>query len=386
MLIGAGAAAAWVALGGGRRAAAESPKAVVHETKIISRQPDYYHGWPTIARRKNGELLVVYSGGRERHVGPFGRVEMMRSHDDGKTWGWPCVILDMEIDVRDAGVMETDKRTLLVTTFTSTAYLKRLEAEIKRAEEKKKGAWTPEHIDNWRAAHERLTDEQRKQLIGAWMIRSTDDGLTWSQPYKCPVDAPHGPIQLADGRQLYAGKEIGGDGRIGVCQSTDDGQTWQWLAEIPARPGDDPAKDYHELHGVEAVDGRVIVQIRNHNKRNNNETLQTESSDGGRTWTAPHPIGAWGLPSHLLRLKDNRLLMTYGYRRKPYGNQARISADNGRAWSGPIVVSADGANGDLGYPSTVQLADGALLTVWYEQSHGGKFPAVLRQARWSLDQ
>ena len=35
--------------------------------------------------------------------------------------------------------------------------------------------------------------------------------------------------------------------------------------------------------------------------------------------------------------------------------------------------SADGEAGDLGYPSTVELADGTLLTVWYEfQKAAGK--------------
>lgn len=383
MLIGTGAAAAWAVLKTNRSGAAEPPEAEVHETRIISRQPDLYHGWPTVARRKNGELLLVYSGGRERHVCPFGRVEMMRSRDDGKTWGWPRVLLDMEIDVRDAGMIETAKGTLLATTFTSLAYADRLKQEIQNARSKSKGAWPPDHLDRWRAAHERLSDEQRNKLLGAWMIRSTDGGLTWSPPYDCPVDSPHGPIQLADGRLLYAGKEIWRGDRAGVCESADDGFSWRWLAEIPARPGDDPAKDYHELHAVETADGRIVAQIRNHNKRNENETLQTESADGGRTWSVPHEIGVWGLPSHLLRLNDGRLLMTYGHRRKPFGNQARISGDGGRTWSGPVVISGDGDNVDLGYPSTVQLADGLLLTVWYEKMP--KNPrAALRQARWSL--
>jgi hypothetical protein len=91
----------------------------------------------------------------------------------------------------------------------------------------------------------------------------------------------------------------------------------------------------------------------------------------------------WGLPSHLLRLKDGRLLMTYGYRRQPFGNQARISEDHGRTWSPPLVISSDGASGDLGYPSTVQLQNGTLLTVWYELRTGSP-RAVLRQARWAI--
>ena len=98
----------------------------------------------------------------------------------------------------------------------------------------------------------------------------------------------------------------------------------------------------------------------------------------------PHSIGVWGLPSFLLHLRDGRLLMTYGHRRPPFGNQARLSGDRGRTWSEPVVVSGDGAGGDLGYPSTVELADGSLLTVWYEAMKGSPH-AVLRQARWSLE-
>ncbi|GDY08339.1 MAG: hypothetical protein DWI21_11105 [Planctomycetota bacterium] len=37
-----------------------------------------------MARRKNGELLLMFSGRREKHICPFGRVEFMRSQDDGK--------------------------------------------------------------------------------------------------------------------------------------------------------------------------------------------------------------------------------------------------------------------------------------------------------------
>ncbi|MDE3167857.1 MAG: exo-alpha-sialidase, partial [Acidobacteriota bacterium] len=133
----------------------------------------------------------------------------------------------------------------------------------------------------------------------------------------------------------------------------------------------------------EAADGRVIVQIRNHNHANPGETLQCESRDGGRTWSTPHAIGVWGLPSHLLRLRDGRLLMTYGYRRAPFGIQARVSADHGETWSEPVTISADGASGDLGYPSTVELPDGALATAWYELP-GGSTKAVLRLARWRL--
>ena len=195
------------------------------------------------------------------------------------------------------------------------------------------------------------------------------------------MNSPHGPIQLKDGRLLYAGKRLWTDDKkIGVCESKDDGLTWQWLSDIPTRKGDKNA--YHELHAVEANDGTIIAQIRNHNEANKGWTLQTESADGGKTWSEMHPI-CFGLPSHLLKLRDGRLLMSYGHRRAPFGNQARVSADNGKTWSEAMTISADGMAGDLGYPSTVELADGSLLTVWYESMSKPKL-AVLRQAHWKL--
>jgi hypothetical protein len=215
------------------------------------------------------------------------------------------------------------------------------------------------------------------------MLRSTDGGVTWSARYPTLVNSPHGPIQLSDGRLLYPGKELWAkEQRAGVCESRDDGQTWKWLAQLPSRPGDSQAQ-YHELHGVETADGRIVVQIRNHNKANGGETLQSESTDGGSSWSVPRAIGVWGLPSFLVRLRNDKLLMTYGYRRPPFGNQARLSEDHGRTWSEPFILSGDGAGGDLGYPSTVELADGSLLTVWYETMKGSPY-AVLRQAHWRL--
>jgi sialidase-1 len=347
------------------------PIATVHDRKVISQLPAFYHGWPTLARRKNGDLLVVCSGGRESHVCPFGRVDLMRSMDGGETWTYPRIVLDGPIDDRDAGVLETAEGSILITTFTSLAYEPQLAGK------------TGEAAGRWNAAHNRVTAEQRQQALGIWMIRSTDGGVTFSGRYRVPVNSPHGPAQLSDGRLLYAGRALWTEGsKVGVCESKDDGKTWSWLADIPTRDGDKHT-DYHELHAIETMGGQLVVQIRNHNAENAGETLQCESSDGGKTWTAPHAIGVWGLPSHLLRLHDGRLLMSYGHRRKPFGNQARLSEDGGKSWSEPIMISDDGIGGDLGYPSTAEMDDGSLVTVWYERMPDSP-KAVLRQARWSL--
>lgn len=359
----------------------------VIDTKVISQQPEYYCGWPTVARRKNGEIWVTWSGGRMSHVCPFGQVRSMKSNDDGETWTWPRILLDGAIDDRDSGVLETAKGTLIATTFTSLAYAPYLE-KGKIFGSLTKDGWSTEEMEaemlqRWQAVHNRLTDEEREAELGEWLIRSEDGGRTWSQRIPTIVNSPHGPIQLSDGRLLYAGKQLWTDEKkIGVCESLDDGRTWNWLADIPSRDGDKVVKGYHELHAVEADDGTILAHIRNHNDPNRGWTLQTKSTDGGKTWSVPEPI-CYGLPSHLLKLRDGRLLMSYGHRRKPFGNQARLSKDNGKTWGAALTISDDGNGGDLGYPSTVELGDGSLLTVWYEKMKDSPL-AVLRQARWRL--
>jgi sialidase-1 len=359
-----------------------TPKAVVEETRVISWERDKYHGWPTLTRRKDGELLLAYSG-REEHACPFGRLELMRSKDDGRSWSWPQVIYDGPIDDRDGGIVETAKGSLLITTVTNNQWEDDLEQEAHGKDTAR--------VARWRAARDRISAEQRESELGSFLLRSTDGGVTWSERQRLPLHTPHGPIQLRDGRLLYPGiVRYLPDKKMEVCESTDDGVTWTWLSEIALRPGDqflgeNGRFNYIEPSAVECQDGKILCHIRNHNKSNkdDNETLQSESTDGGRSWSEPRNIGVWGSPSHLLLLSDGRLLMTYGHRRKPYGVQVRVSSDEGRTWSEPMILSDDGKGFDLGYPSTVQLSDDSLVTVWYEKFADNP-RAQLRQARWRI--
>ncbi len=350
--------------------------------KTLNPDRDAYLGWPTIARTKAGELLVVCSGNREGHVCPFGQVWLYRSHDGGESWTWPQSIYDGPIDDRDAGILVTANGTILITSFTSLAYWDHgLKQEVE-ARKSGSGTWSDGRFLKWKAVHDRIAQPEKE--LGCWLFRSTDDGVNWSARIDPLVNSPHGPIQLKDGRIFYPGKELWKNPqRNGWSVSQDDGATWNWGGEFPTRPGDDLAQ-YHELHGAETDSGKLVVQIRNHNPANEGETLQTESDDAGKTWSTPHTIGVWGLPSHLLKLADGRLLMTYGHRRKPFGNQARVSENEGRNWSDPITISDDGIGGDLGYPSTIQQDDGSLATVWYEVRPESP-KAVLRIARWKLN-
>jgi sialidase-1 len=363
------------------------PHSIAEIKTITPVEYAYFSAWPTVALRANGHLTVVYSGGREKHVCPFGRVESMESRDQGKSWSWPRVLFDSNIDDRDAGVIETKRGTLLVSTFSALNHL----SPSSRGFD---GDLTQEQEARWNR-HEAGMHEEHRGLPGAYLLRSEDGGILW-QSQRVPVSSPHGPIQLEDGRLLFPG--IRGNNQIfalnpieremGVWESTDDGMTWRHLSAIPVR-GTDDFKDYHELHGVEAADGTLVVHIRSHagtsaDARQKRETLQTISRDGGRTWSVPESIEVHGYPSHLMSLQDGRLLMSYSVRLPGnYSIHARVSDTHGMHWSEPVELWRTEQRVDLGYPSTVQLVDGSLLTIWYEAPASGA-KAVLRQAKWRL--
>ena len=340
------------------------------ETKVICKQPDRYIGWPTIARTKSGELLVVFSGNRDAHVCPFGVTQMVRSRDDGRTWSEPVTINNTPLDDRDAGVIETSKGTLLVNWFTSLAFDRQ--------------SYYQKH-PSWRRHAEKLGPETRKFWLGNWMRRSLDNGQTWEKPVKHRVSAPHGAIELTDGRLLIVGSaDHEGDKFIGVEESKDDGQSWRLVAKIPFAPGDS-VKWAWEPHVVQTVGDTLVSLIRfQPPDRSQHFMLQSESPDGGVTWTVAHKTPIWGYPPHLLKLQDDRLLVTYGVRRAPFGEKACLSSNGGKTWDIENEITIHGAmNGDLGYPASVQLDDGTIYTVYYQIDRPGE-KTCLMATHWRL--
>jgi hypothetical protein len=379
----------------------------ITDLATISKPGQKFCGWPTLERTQRGDLLLVYNGGREAHACPFGQIHLMRSADNGRSWDGPAILADGPLDERDGGVLQTCRGTLLVNWFTSVAWLTFTRRYLEQNPPEDRITLYRE----WEARGSRLPPDTLAREFGHWIIRSEDGGNTWSKPIPSVANSPHGPIQLSDGRLLFAGKRAAvveglHDMRqpmpatspqapeIGAAESVDDGKSWRWIGTIPPMEGHDAAS-YHELHAIECTDGRILAQIRNHNPTHENEILQAESQDGGATWSRPHPTGIRGYPPHLRRLRDGRILLSYGHRSPPWGIQCRLSGDEGRHWGEAIVLLGEGDARDLGYPATVQTGDRELLTVWYErlnpyvrdvffeQTNPSGY-AVLRMARWTL--
>ena len=62
---------------------------------------------------------------------------------------------------------------------------------------------------------------------------------------------------------------------------------------------------------------------------------------------------------------------------KPFGVRALVSRDEGASWEEVVLDDAE-PGGDLGYPSSIELADGAIYTVFYRD---GDLLAV----KWKLN-
>lgn len=340
------------------------------ETKVLCKQEDRYIGWPTIGKTKSGELLAVFSGDRDQHVCPWGIVQMIRSKDNGKTWSEPETVNNTPLDDRDAGIIETKNGTLVVSWFTSLAFDR-------------------DHYyknnPSWKRHADKLGPETRKYWLGNWTRRSTDNGQTWEDPVKQNGTAPHGPIELADGRLLYVGTgNINGEKVNVVEESRDVGKSWQIISTI-AIPEDEDIKYYHEPHVAEMPDGKLVAQIRYQPSEKRQSYLrQSESYDGGKTWTEAYETPMWGYPPHLIVLDNGWLLSVYGVRRKPYTERACISKDGGKTWDiKNEIILKHAMNGDLGYPASVQLDDGSILTIYYQIDKKGE-KTCLMGTKWKL--
>jgi len=373
----------------------------VRWSKVICKQPGNYIGWPTVGRTADGDLLVAFSGDREAHRGPYGKNQIVRSGDAGDTWSDPETINSTPLDDRDTGLLVTSLGTVVMSWFTGTSWRPR----------NLQPYWEdlPEYtFEAWRRHTGKISEEVRDRWHGHWTRRSTDGGRSWEPQADSIGSSPHGPVQLGDGRLLYVGTaNRDGSRSLVSVESTDDGQSWQQIGTIPTPPEFGDELPYSEPHAVETADGRIVSLWRYGPKTRKADRCtcyinsvgyctcdsddsehymhQSESLDGGRTWTVPHLTSIWGYPPHLIRLQDGALLVTYGRRWEPRGQRACLSFDQGKTWDpdNEIVLRDDAPNGNLGYPATIELEPGELLTVYYQEEHLGEKTSLMA-TRWSL--
>ena len=195
-------------------------------------------------------------------------------------------------------------------------------------------------------------------------------------------------------RVRYLGKErLGGyhsqnhSRPIVAYESEDGGKTWQYLATIPS-PANADMEQWHEPYAAQMPDGSLLGSIRVHVNTPEIRPFTiylTRSYDGGRTWTEASPTGISGSPPHLLVHSSGAVILTYARRDDHPGEYARISYDNGSTFGNEIPLDNRAEDWDLGYPSTAELSDGSLITVYYQKLPGDDYCSIL-YTKWSLEE
>lgn len=373
-------------------------KIKVLENKIIMSNDTSifnYFGWPTVARLKNGKLAVVSSGFRLAHICPFGKCVISFSEDEGKNWTLPTPVIDTLLDDRDGGITPFGESSLIVTSFNNTVEFQRTSGIAKHDRAPGGKVKVNEVRNAFASAYLDVIETEYpdwKKYLGSIFRISHDNGLTFGEIKKMPVTCPHGPTEMPDGTLLYVGRKFSPDDQfrenechLGCYKVFHDG-SFEFLSEIEnVGEGYNSCEPYTYL----LKNGKLICHIRMEGKEKFS-IFQSESEDFGKTWTKPHQIlpEKGGAPAHIIE-KDGILISVYGYRQKPYGIRAMFSYDGGDTWETDCVLVDNEVSGDLGYPSSVVLEDGNILTVFYarrsEDRTAPNNSCIIRQIIWDFE-
>lgn len=348
-----------------------------------------YNGWPSVCRDDRGVLYAVASSMRMAHVDPTGKNCMYISFNEGKTWTPPIVVNDSYADDRDMGIVYLGNGKMVISWFTEAPedYMEPIQSYdwFPAPDKAIAGGFT----NAWKA----LPEDVYKSCNAAFVKVSEDYGVTWTDPIRVPVTAPHGPSLCADGTLVYMGKEMNPDylapNPILVYSSHDGGYNWEYTGTV--QPGEGCTNEnMHEPHVIELPNGRLLGAIRVHGLIGDStecaETVYTTfSDDKGKTWSDPVPTGVEGLPPHLMVHSSGAVILSYGCRvNGKRAERALVSYDNGETWTEDYMLN-DKLDFfcDMGYPCTVELSDGGLMTVYYQKWPGDWWTSVL-YTKWRL--
>ena len=367
-----------------------------------------YFAWSTVARLPGGELGLACSGYRIKHICPFGKSVISYSRDEGETWTLPAPVIDTPLDDRDGGIA-TNGKDVIVTTFNNTVAMQRKwneEAKVQNDDHIRSAGnnglfensvdtiynFVGSYLDNVNA------QDAEEKFLGSLYRVSHDGGYTFGEIKKLPITAPHGPCAFPDGRFIYVGTEFdtknGNDNNI-ACYITNENGEFEFVSRIDnLDPIDGDEVNVCEPHTIVLPNGKIVVHIRVQSKVANSihssifTTYQCESFDEGKTFTHPHPIfedRRFGSPPHLMLHSSGVLISSIGFRDNPYGVRIIASKDMGETWQDlGFIYTNNGVSADIGYPSSVELKDGSILTAFYAHEKKGS-PSEIFKIVWKLE-
>ena len=313
-------------------AAGERPKPMIAVDNVCA--------WPNLTLLRDGTIVATIHN-QPFHLKRPADVDCWVSEDAGKTWtkrGTPAP-RDNERAARGnvaAGLAKNGDLIVISSGWSDPVAKNRGESLHPLVSRSADGGrtWT-------------ITDDAFK---AAWPEVGADKKKRYLVPFGDILQGGDGALRVA----MYGGQK----GITAVYRSDDDGKTW----DTPTIVNQDAT--IHEPAFLHLGKGKWLLAA-----RLDGLDLYT-SDDDAKTWTHQQKLtGRQQHPGHLLRLKDGRLLLSYGNRLDPKGVDVRLSDDEGATWGNPLRV-ADFLH-DGGYPSSVQLRDGRVLTAYYARQIEG---------------
>ncbi len=369
------------------------------ETKVLYENEHSAHnyiGWPTVARLKNGALMMAASGFRVRHVCPFGKVVACLSYNEGETWTPPMVIIDTLADDRDAGVLPFGESSVMVMNLSDgMEYVKDFYEKLddKNHPRYPRFGRYKEYVE----AYINLIEEEvdKDKFVGSNFRVSHDNGLTYGPIHRVPPMIPHGPCLLPDGRIFGMGNTradgINYDRELTCWIINPDTGESELVSTINADDFVSSDLIACEPYVIVTKTGKMIAHIRVQNADMSvKTTYQCESYDLGKTWTKPYDLypGVNGpTPTHILQHSSGALIAVHAWREE-FGINAMVSYDDGVTWEKGISLYRDDRLLDWSYPSTCELSDGTHLTVFYGDAEDGdqnRKGQKIWQVKWKLE-
>lgn len=296
--------------------------------------------WPNMKVLADG-LLGVFIYNQPSHGYGCGDVEMHVSDDSGKSWQLRSRVSDhsdepLKTRMNHAVGINTDGDIVVI-------------------------------VSGW--------SEGRNAPVLNWQVCiSKDNGISWARtifdfgderkfiPFGDMTTDKDGNLIVA----LYARLSHEETPDFYLSRSSDGGCNWQVPEYVASAHGEVTLLRTKNDRWFAA--GRdVSRKVKYCNQRAAADPLVLFTSPDGYKWTRPQVLTLPGqIPGHLLELSDGRLLVTYGSRIIGLcGVQAVISDDGGETWSVPAILINYKGPSDCGYPSTVELENGQLLTAFY---------------------
>lgn len=286
---------------------------------------------PGFATTNKGSLIAVYDVRRKSGADLQGDIDvgMSRSVDGGNTWEAMKVIMDL----KEWGGKPQDENGIgdpcvLVDKKTNTIWVA--------------AVWAHGHPGkrNWHASKPGMKPQETSQFV---LVKSEDDGLTWSDPinitsqikdpkWQLLLQGPGKGITMRDGTLVFPAqfKDEKRMPHSTIIYSKDHGKTWNI--------GSGAKSNTTEAQVVELNDGSLMLNMRD-NRGGSRSVYVTK--DMGKTWqkhvssrsALPEPVCMASLIKHFSSDKKSVLVFSNPATSKGRHNMTlKVSEDEGINW------------------------------------------------------